>query len=119
VNECRESMLSLEISDKLYGIVEVREIFKVSSIRTIVGCYVTDGKINRNNSERLVREGVVIYDGEIDALKRFKDDVKEVQTGYECGISIVNYNDIKVGDVIENYEIVEERRSLEDVESEH
>src|SRR5699024_8041349 len=114
-----EGMLSPEISEKLYGNAEVREIFKVSSVGTIAGCYVTDGKINRNNPVRIVRDGVVIYDGEIDALKRFKDDVKEVQTGYECGISIVNYNDIKVGDVIENYEIVEERRILEDVESEH
>ncbi len=75
----------------------------------------TDGKINRNNPIRIVRDGVVIYDGEIDSLKRFKDDVKEVQTGYECGLSIVNYNDLKVGDVIENYEVIEERRSLEDV----
>ncbi|WP_372638646.1 translation initiation factor IF-2, partial [Fodinibius sp.] len=116
VKDAMEGMLSPEISEKLYGNAEVREIFKVSNVGTIAGCYVTDGKINRNNPVRVVREGVVIYDGEIDALKRFKDDVKEVQTGYECGISIVNYNDIKVGDVIENYEIVEERRSLEDVQ---
>ena len=117
VKDAMEGMLSPEISEKLSGNAEVREIFKVSSVGTIAGCYVTDGKINRNNPVRVVRDGVVIYDGEIDALKRFKDDVKEVQTGYECGISIVNYNDIKVGDVIENYEIIEERRSLEDVES--
>lgn len=117
VKDAMEGMLSPEISEKLYGNAEVREIFKVSNVGTIAGCYVTDGKINRNNPVRVVREGVVIYDGEIDALKRFKDDVKEVQTGYECGISIVNYNDIKVGDVIENYEIVEERRSLEDVQN--
>ncbi|WP_441000607.1 translation initiation factor IF-2 [Fodinibius sp. SL11] len=117
VKDAMEGMLSPEISERLYGNAEVREIFKVSSVGTIAGCYVTDGKINRNNPVRVVRDGVVIYDGEIDALKRFKDDVKEVKSGYECGISIVNYNDIKVGDVIENYEVVEERRSLEDVQS--
>lgn len=117
VKDAMEGMLSPEISERLYGNAEVREIFKVSSVGTIAGCYVTDGKINRNNPVRVVRDGVVIYEGEIDALKRFKDDVKEVKSGYECGISIVNYNDIKVGDVIENYEVVEERRSLEDVKS--
>ena len=117
VKDAMEGMLSPEISERLYGNAEVREIFKVSKVGTIAGCYVTDGKINRNNPVRVVRDGVVIYDGEIDALKRFKDDVKEVKSGYECGISIVNYNDIKVGDVIENYEVVEERRSLEDVKS--
>lgn len=117
VKDAMEGMLSPEISEKLYGNAEVREIFKVSKVGTIAGCYVIDGKINRNNPVRVVREGVVIYDGEIDSLKRFKEDVKEVKTGYECGISIVNYNDLKVGDVIENYEIVESRRSLEDVQS--
>ncbi|TYP95454.1 bacterial translation initiation factor 2 (bIF-2) [Fodinibius salinus] len=117
VKDAMEGMLSPEISEKLYGNAEVREIFKVSSIGTIAGCYVTEGKINRDNPVRVVRDGVVIYDGEIDSLKRFKDDVKEVKTGYECGISIVNYNDIKVGDVIENYEVIEEKRKLEDVES--
>lgn len=118
VKDAMEGMLSPEISEKLYGNAEVREIFKVSSVGTIAGCYVTEGKINRNNPVRIVRDGVVIFDGEIDSLKRFKEDVKEVQTGYECGISIVNYNDIKVGDVIENYEVVEEKRKLEDVKSE-
>ncbi|MDZ7715045.1 MAG: translation initiation factor IF-2 [Balneolaceae bacterium] len=117
VKDAMEGMLSPEISEKLVGNAEVREIFKVSKVGTIAGCYVTDGKIIRNNPVRVVREGVVIYDGEIDALKRFKDDVKEVQTGYECGLSIVGYNDIKVGDVIENYEVVEEKRSLEDAKS--
>ena len=118
VKDAMEGMLSPEISEKLYGNAEVRETFKVSSVGTIAGCYVTEGKINRNNPVRVVRDGVVIYDGEIDSLKRFKEDVKEVQTGYECGISIVNYNDIKVGDVIENYEVIEEKRKLEDVKSE-
>jgi len=117
VKDAMEGLLSPEISEKLVGNAEVREIFKVSKVGTIAGCYVTDGKIHRNNPVRVVRDGVVIFDGEIDALKRFKDDVKEVQTGYECGISIVNYNDIKVGDVIENYEVVEEKRKLEDARS--
>lgn len=117
VKDAMEGLLSPEISEKMVGNAEVREIFKVSKVGTIAGCYVTDGKIHRNNPIRVVRDGVVIYDGEIDALKRFKDDVKEVQNGYECGLSIVNYNDIKVGDVIENYEVVEEKRKLEDARS--
>ncbi|HET6528001.1 MAG TPA: translation initiation factor IF-2 [Balneolaceae bacterium] len=118
VKDAMEGLLSPEISEKLFGNAEVREIFRISKIGTIAGCYVTEGKINRNNPIRVVRDGVVVYDGEIDSLKRIKDDVKEVQSGYECGISIVNYNDIKVGDVIENYEIIESKRRLEDVKSE-
>ena len=117
VKDAMEGMLDPEISERLYGNAEVREIFKVSSVGTIAGCYVTEGNVNRNNPVRVVRDGVVIYEGEIDSLKRFKEDVKEVKNGYECGISIVNYNDIKVGDVIENYEVVEEKRKLEDVKS--
>jgi translation initiation factor IF-2 len=117
VKDAMEGMLDPEISERLYGNAEVREIFKVSKVGTIAGCYVTEGKVNRNNPVRVVRDGIVIYDGEIDSLKRFKEDVKEVKSGYECGLSIVNYNDIKVGDVIENYEIVEEKRKLEDVKS--
>ena len=118
VKDAMEGLLSPEIKEELVGNAEVREIFKVSSVGTIAGCYVTDGKIVRNNPVRVVRDGVVIYDGEIDSLKRFKDDVKEVQSGYECGLSIVNYNDIKVGDVIENYAVVEEKRTLEDARNE-
>ncbi|MDZ7693395.1 MAG: hypothetical protein U5K69_20135 [Balneolaceae bacterium] len=95
VKDAMEGLLSPEISEKLVGNAEVREIFKVSSVGTIAGCYVTEGKIIRNNPVRIVRDGVVIYEGEIDSLKRFKEDVKEVQTGYECGISLVNYNDLK------------------------
>ncbi len=117
VKDAMEGLLSPEITEELVGNAEVREIFKVSNVGTIAGCYVTDGKIIRNNPVRIVRDGVVIYEGEVDALKRFKDDVKEVQTDYECGISIVGYDDLKVGDVIENYEIVEEKRSLADAKS--
>ncbi|MEX2572914.1 MAG: translation initiation factor IF-2, partial [Balneolaceae bacterium] len=114
VRDALEGMLSPEISEQMLGVAQVREIFRVSKIGTIAGCYVTDGKINRNEPIRVIRDGVVIFDGRIDSLKRFKDDVKEVQSGYECGISIVGYNDLKVDDEIECYEIVEEKRKLED-----
>jgi len=114
VHDALEGLLSPEISEEIKGIVTVREIFKVSKVGTIAGCYVTEGKIHRNNPVRIIRDGVVIYEGEIDSLKRFKDDVKEVQSGYECGISIVNYNDLKVGDEIESYAVVEAKRKLED-----
>jgi len=114
VRDALEGLLSPEVKEKVTGTVEVREIFKVSKVGTIAGCYVQEGKVERNNPIRIIRDGVVIYDGEIDSLKRFKDDVKEVQAGYECGISIVNYNDIKVGDLFESYEVFEEKRTLED-----
>jgi len=116
VHDALEGMLSPEISEEVTGMVEVREVFKVSKVGTIAGCYVTEGKVHRNNPIRIIRDGVVIWDGEIDSLKRFKDDVKEVQSGYECGISIVNFNDIKVGDEFESYTIKEEKRKLEDAQ---
>jgi len=116
VHDALEGMLSPEISEEIRGMVEVREVFKVSKVGTIAGCYVTEGKINRNDPIRIIRDGVVIWDGEIDSLKRFKDDVKEVQSGYECGISIVNFNDIKVGDEFESYTIKEQKRKLEDAQ---
>jgi translation initiation factor IF-2 len=116
VHDALEGMLSPEISEELRGMVEVREVFKVSKVGTIAGCYVTEGKISRNDPIRIIRDGVVIWDGEIDSLKRFKDDAKEVQSGYECGISIVNFNDIKVGDEFESYTIKEEKRKLEDAQ---
>ncbi len=116
VHDALEGLLSPEISEEIKGMVEVREVFKVSKVGTIAGCYVTEGKINRNDPIRIIRDGVVIWDGEIDSLKRFKDDVKEVQSGYECGISIVNFNDIKVGDEFESYTIKEEKRKLEDAQ---
>ncbi|PKD44398.1 translation initiation factor IF-2 [Rhodohalobacter barkolensis] len=114
VHDALEGMLSPEISEQMKAMVTVREVFKVSKVGTIAGCYVTEGKLNRNNPIRVIRDGVVIYDGEVDSLKRFKDDVKEVQAGYECGVSIKNFNDLKVGDEFESYEIVEEKRSLDD-----
>lgn len=114
VKDALEGLLSPELKEQMMGNVEVRETFKVSKVGTIAGCYVTDGKIDRNNPIRIIRDGVVIYDGAIGALKRFKDDVKEVAAGYECGISIQGYNDIKVGDMFESYKITEEKRTLED-----
>ncbi len=114
VKDALEGLLSPELKEQILGNVEVREIFKVSKVGTIAGCYVLDGKIDRNNPVRIIRDGVVIYDGAIGALKRFKDDVKEVAAGYECGISIQGYNDIKMGDNFESYKITEEKRTLED-----
>ncbi|MEO1023511.1 MAG: translation initiation factor IF-2 [Bacteroidota bacterium] len=114
VKDALEGLLSPEIKEQMMGVVDVREIFKVSKVGTIAGCYVTEGRIDRNNPIRIIREGVVIYEGEIAALKRFKEDVKEVTSGYECGISIRNYNDIKVGDSFESFKLTEEKRTLED-----
>ncbi|WP_234571849.1 translation initiation factor IF-2 [Rhodohalobacter sp. 614A] len=114
VHDALEGMLSPEIKEEMKGLVTVREVFRISRVGTIAGCYVNEGKVNRNNPIRIIRDGVVIYDGEIDSLKRFKEDVKEVQSGYECGISIEGFNDIKVGDEFESYEVIEEKRKLED-----
>jgi translation initiation factor IF-2 len=114
-----EGMLEPTKEEKIQAEVEVREIFKISKVGTIAGCFVRDGKINRNHHIRLVRDGIVVYPtkegqhGEIDSLKRFKDDVKEVRNGMECGISIKNFNDIKVGDVVEAYEIIEVKQTLD------
>ena len=117
VRDALEGMLSPEINEKITSTVEVRETFKVPKVGTVAGCFVTDGKIHRNQKIRLVRDGIVIHEGELDSLKRFKDDVKEVASGYECGINIKNYNDLKVGDVIESFEIVETKRTLADESS--
>ncbi|MCC5914869.1 MAG: translation initiation factor IF-2 [Balneolaceae bacterium] len=114
VHDALEGLLSPEIKEEIKGYVEVREVFKISKVGTIAGCYVTEGKIDRNNPIRIIRDGVVIYEGEIDSLKRFKDDVKEVQSGYECGISIKNFNDLKEGDEFESYAVTETKRKLED-----
>jgi translation initiation factor IF-2 len=90
----------------------VREVFKITKVGTVAGCMVKEGKIKRSNKIRLIRDGIVIYTGELGSLKRFKEDVKEVAFGYECGLNIVNYNDIKVGDFIEAYEEVEVKKTL-------
>jgi len=114
VKDALEGLLSPERSEKIVGVAEVRETFKVPKLGMIAGCSVQEGRINRNDKVHLIREGVVIYDGTLASLKRFKDDVREVQNGYECGIGIENFNDLKVGDQIESYEIVETKRKLDD-----
>ena len=97
--------MNLYSKKKIIGQAEIREVFKISKVGSIAGGYVTDGIIKRDCLVRVIREGVVIYEGKLASLKRFKDDVKEVRTGYECGFSIENYNDIKVGDIIEASEM--------------
>lgn len=112
IKSAMEGMLEPKIEKKTVCNVEVREVYKISGVGTIAGAYVLDGKISRNTKINLVREGIVIMTGELASLKRFKDDVKEVATGYECGLSIKNYNDIRVGDVLEGFEEVEVKRTL-------
>ncbi|HKI43810.1 MAG TPA: translation initiation factor IF-2 [Balneolales bacterium] len=112
VRDAMEGLLSPEIGEEIVATLEVRETFKVPSVGTVAGCYVTDGKLTRNDKVRIVRDGIVIYNGELDSLKRFKDDVREVTSGYECGLSIHNFNDIKVDDVIEGYRVTEKKRTL-------
>ena len=107
-----EGMLSPEMREEVTGTVEIRELFKISKVGTIAGCMVTDGKIYRNSKIRLLRENIVIYTGELSSLKRFKDDVKEVSKGYDCGLQIKNYNDIKEGDVIEAFQEVAVKKKL-------
>ena len=116
INEIKlalEGLLEPEKSEEVLATVEVRETFKVPKIGTVAGCYVLDGKVVRNNKVRLLRDGFVVFDGSINALKRFKDDVREVEQGFECGMSLENFNDIKVGDIVESYTIVETKRKLE------
>lgn len=112
IKDAIEGMLSPEIEEKITCNVEVREVFKITKVGTVAGCMVLDGKINRNTRVRIIRDGIVVYTGSLGSLKRFKDDVKEVATGYECGLNIENFNDIKVGDIIEGYEEIEVRRKL-------
>jgi len=107
-----EGMLAPTEEEKIIANIEVREVFKITKVGTIAGCMVLDGKLKRSNSIRLIRDGVVIYSGKLGSLKRYKDDVKEVATGYECGLNIENFNDIKIGDIVEGYEIVEIKRTL-------
>ena len=113
VKDAMEGMLAPSVEEVITGNIEVRDVFKISKVGTVAGCYVTDGYVKRSNRVRIIREGIVQYEGEINQLKRFKDDVNEVKSGYECGISIKNYNDIKVGDVIEGYEQREVKRTLQ------
>ena len=112
IKEAMEGMLSPEFKEEIVATAEIRETFKISKVGTIAGCYVVEGKINRNHKVRIIRDGIVVYSGELGSLKRFKDDVKEVQHGYECGLNIDKFNDIKVGDVVEAYEELEVNRKL-------
>lgn len=107
-----EGMLSPEIEEKITCNIEIRETFKISKIGTVAGCYVLDGKITRNTRIRIIRNGIVVYTGKLGSLKRFKDDVKEVLAGFECGLNIDGFNDIKEGDIIEGFEEVEIKRKL-------
>ncbi len=114
VKSALEGMLAPVISEKTVATVEIRDTFKVPKIGTVAGCYVQDGKVTRASKVRLFREGVVIYTGDLASLRRFKEDVKEVDAGYECGLNIQNFNDIKIGDIVEAYQIVETKKKLED-----
>jgi translation initiation factor IF-2 len=115
INEIKaaiEGMLSPDIVEKIICNIEIREVFKITKVGTIAGCMVLDGKITRNTKIRIIRDGIVVYTGKLGSLKRFKDDVKEVSSGFECGLNIENFNDIKVGDIVEGYEETEVKRKL-------
>jgi translation initiation factor IF-2 len=112
LKDAMEGMLSPELKEEITGTAEIRETFKISKVGTIAGCMVLTGKILRNNGIRLIRDGVVVYTGELTSLKRFKDDVKEVAKGYDCGMQIKNYNDIQVNDIIESFREVEVKKKL-------
>ena len=113
IKSAMEGMLSPEVKEDIVATLEIREIFKVTKVGTVAGCYVKEGKITRNTKVRIIRDGIVIYTGELGSLKRFKDDVKEVVGGYECGLNISNFNDIKVGDIVEGYQEFEVRKTLQ------
>ncbi|MBO0948897.1 translation initiation factor IF-2 [Fibrella forsythiae] len=112
IKDAMEGLLAPTQEEVITGNIEVREVFKISKIGTVAGCYVTDGVVKRNHKIRIIRDFIVIHTGEISALKRYKDDVNEVRTGYECGLSIKGFNDIEVGDVIEGFEMKEVKRTL-------
>ncbi|MGC5744500.1 translation initiation factor IF-2 [Chryseobacterium sp. NFX27] len=112
VKEAMEGMLSPEIKEQVIGNVEIREVFKISKVGTIAGCMVLSGKVTRQSKVRVLRDGIVKFDGELESLKRFKDDVREVTKGYECGLNLKGYNDIEVGDILEVYEEVAVKKKL-------
>ncbi len=112
IKDAMEGMLSPDMVEEIVCSVEVRDVFKITKVGTVAGCYVLDGKITRNTNVRIIRDGIVTYTGALGSLKRFKDDAKEVAKGYECGLNIENFNDIKVGDIIEGYEEKEVKRKL-------
>ena len=112
LKDAMEGMLSPEMKEEISGTAEIRETFKISKIGTIAGCMVTSGKIFRNSNIRLIRDGVVIYTGTLSSLKRFKDDVREVAKGYDCGLQVKNYNDIIEGDIVEAFQEVAVKKKL-------
>ncbi len=112
IKDALEGMLSPELSEIVIGTAEVREVFRISKVGNVAGCHVLEGKVRRDAKVRLLRDGVQIYEGELSSLKRFKDDVKEVDAGFDCGLALAGYDDIKVGDIIEVYETVETKRKL-------
>jgi translation initiation factor IF-2 len=112
IRSAMEGMLMPEVREEIVATLEIREIFKVTKVGTVAGCYVKEGKITRNTRVRIIRDGIVIYTGELGSLKRFKDDVKEVVGGYECGLNIHNFNDIKEGDIVEGYQEFEVKKTL-------
>ena len=112
VKAAMEGMLSPDIKEEITASVEIQEIFKITKVGTVAGCIVKEGKISRNSNIRVIRDGIVVYTGDLGSLKRFKEDVKEVSSGYECGLNIANFNDIKVGDIIEAYLEVEVLKKL-------
>jgi len=112
IKAAMEGMLAPEFEEKIVCNIEIREVFNITKVGTIAGCYVLDGKVNRQTKVRIIRDGIVVHSGALGSLKRFKDDVKEVASGYECGLNIDGYNDIKVSDIIEGYEMVEVKAKL-------
>jgi translation initiation factor IF-2 len=112
VKAALSGMLAPERRENQLGLVEIREVYKISKVGTVAGCMVTEGLVRRNAKVRLLRDNVVIHTGELDSLKRFKDDAREVKSGFECGLSLKNYDDVKVGDTLEVFEVVEVARSL-------
>lgn len=112
IKEAMEGMLSAKIEEQITGTAEIRDVFKISKVGTIAGCFMLDGKITRNTKVRVIRDGIVIFTGNLGSLKRFKDDVKEVSKGYECGLNIDKFNDIQVGDLVEGFEEVEVKQTL-------
>ena len=112
IKAAMEGMLAPEFEEKIVCNIEIREVFNITKVGTIAGCYVLDGKVNRQTKVRIIRDGIVVFSGSLGSLKRFKDDVKEVAAGYECGLNIDGYNEIKVGDIIEGYDMVEVKAKL-------
>jgi translation initiation factor IF-2 len=112
VKAALSGMLAPERKENQLGLVEVREVYRISKVGTVAGCYVLEGVVRRGAKIRVLRDNVVVHDGELDSLKRFKDDVREVKAGFECGLSVKNYNDVQKGDQLEVYEIVEVARTL-------